>query len=90
MGRSANAPGLQAADLLAYHTYNHAKSRAFRSVAPRVSELPWVLRGAMKNLRTEKNHQFFNERGLEQALWNLPEYVRRSEDDFPVLIPRSS
>jgi hypothetical protein len=86
MADSKDAPGLQAADLLAYQSYLHAKERAFKNTPTKMSALPWIFRRAMKNCRDERNHLFFDDIGLKNSFRNIPEYVRHGNREFPIEI----
>jgi hypothetical protein len=80
---SEEAPGLQAADLLAYQTYQFSRVRIAQNKAVKISTMPPILRAALKNARDPMDFPFFDESGLNVALHNLPSDMR-SEGWYPV------
>ncbi len=84
MEDSKKAPGLQAADLLAYQAYQHAKQRHFDGVPTRTRLLPPILRAALKNMRDDRDHLFFDSLGVSQALQSMPDFLRSGDQEFPI------
>jgi len=74
---SEEAPGLQAADLLAYQSYQFCKTRLCQPRPTTFGELPTLLKDALKNMRDDGDFRLFDEKGLRtQALKNLPKHLR--------------
>lgn len=77
-----NAPGLQAADLLAYQSYKCSEiGKAKRPT--RFSELPPLLKRLLTNWQDESDFALFDREGLNIALHDLPKELR-SEGWRPV------
>lgn len=77
---SEEAPGLQAADLLAYQVYQFSKSRLRQPEAPYFSQLPALLKSAFKNMRDDGDFRIFDEKGLRnEALKNLPAHLKSEQ-----------
>lgn len=76
MESSEAAPGLQAADLLAYRSYKHAKVRIAKDRPMHLNELPLLLRGLLTNIKSFQDFPFFDADGLNKALHNLPAELR--------------
>jgi hypothetical protein len=79
---SEDAPGLQAADLLAYQTYQFMKSRM--AGAPR-SNLPHIFKRAIQNARDVNQFPYLDRSGLQVLLWNCPSHLRqlKAEEAMP-------
>ncbi len=74
---SEEAPGLQAADLLAYQNYQFGKVRLQHDEPTRISQLPPILRRALKNLQSDGDLRLFDENGIRvHALQNLPDELK--------------
>jgi hypothetical protein len=76
MESSEKAPGLQAADLLAYQHYKHAKLRIEKNAPLLPDELPPLVRRLLKNMRDDHDFQFFDAEGLDKALEPLAPELR--------------
>ncbi|MBZ5573901.1 MAG: hypothetical protein LAO09_18705 [Acidobacteriia bacterium] len=77
---SEAAPGLQAADLLAYQSYQFCKIRIARSEPIRMGELNPILQAALKNMRDDGDFRLFDEKGIRtEALKNLPSNLRSDQ-----------
>ena len=83
-----DAPGLQAADLLAYHSYQHNKSRVLTDIPTPLSKMPRILKAAIKNHKSTEDFPFFEEHGLDVALEPLPNHVRNTTLEFPIVYKR--
>jgi hypothetical protein len=79
MESSESAPGLQAADLLAYQHYRHAKVRIEKNRPLRPSELPPLIRRLLTNMQDDHDFQFFDAEGLDKALDGLAPELRRKK-----------
>lgn len=88
MADSVDAPGLQAADLFAYQTYQHNRLRIESPTPIKTSTLPKILRRAIANNRGDSYHLFIEENGLEASLEPLPMNVRKSAEEFPIKLMR--
>ena len=74
---SEAAPGLQAADLLAYQSYQFCKLRIGKSEPIRTSQLNPILRSALKNMRDDGDFRLFEENKIRTvALRNLPDHLK--------------
>lgn len=74
---SEAAPGLQAADLLAYQSYQFCKIRIARSEAVSMSQLNPILRAALKNMRDDGDFRLLDEHKIRtEALKNLPDHLK--------------
>jgi hypothetical protein len=71
---SEEAPGLQAADLLAYQTYQLMKTRMYES---RRSALPPVFKKAIQNAKDNYHFPWLDKNGLQVLLWNCPAHLRK-------------
>ncbi len=80
---SEEAPGLQAADLLAYQAYQLGRLRIAKNAALTRNQMPPILKAALKNARNSEDFPFFDEHGLNVILHNLPANMR-SEGWYPV------
>lgn len=89
MADGVDAEGLQAADLLAYQAYQYNKKTL--DPAP-ISKLPYILRRALARASKgdSNNFPFFNEQGLETALADLPEEIRKSTLEYPIKVLTSA
>src|SRR5262249_20430534 len=76
LAASADAPGLQAADVLAYQTYQYAKIR-IQDAEPVKGRVSATLSALLKNKRDERDFPFFDESSLDVALEHLPAHWRK-------------
>jgi hypothetical protein len=76
MENSEDAPGLQAADLLAYQLYHFNKKRVLQTIPIALSQMPEILKAAIKNAKDPVDFPFFDEEGLDIALESLPASLR--------------
>jgi hypothetical protein len=70
------APGLQAADLLAYQNYKGAQIRIDRGKAVPLREMPPLLKRLLTNAQDDHDFPFFDAEALNIALHNLPAELR--------------
>lgn len=71
-----DAPGLQAADMLAYQVYKSAKLRIGRKAPLELDEISPLLRKLISKGRAEYQFPFLDEEGLNRALQNIPPHLR--------------
>jgi hypothetical protein len=76
MESGKESPGLQAADLFAYQSYQHAKIRIANGRPMRLRELPTLLRKLLTNMRDDHDFPFFDANGIREALQNFPPALR--------------
>jgi hypothetical protein len=79
------APGLQAADMLAYQVYKFSKFRIGRDKPAQLSDGTELFRQLIKNRRQEEFFLFLDHEGLNVALHNMPPAMR-SEGWHPVTL----
>jgi hypothetical protein len=73
---SEEAPGLQAADLLAYQTYKSAKERIGRLTPMEMEELSPIFRKLVSNSNGQYQFPFLDDIGINRALQNIPPHLR--------------
>jgi len=69
-----DAPGLQAADLLAYEAYQYSRARTSKPDQP--IEMSATFQAAVRNKRNSTTFCFLNRQGLEVVLAKCPEHLR--------------
>lgn len=70
-----DAPGLQAADLLAYQVYKSAQHRIGRTAPLGFDELSPLLRKLISNGRKRYQFPFLDADGINRALQNIPKHL---------------
>lgn len=73
---SEEAPGLQAADLLAYQNHKSAKERIGRTRPMEMDELSPTFRKLVSNCLGRYQFPFLDDDGINRALQNIPAHLR--------------
>jgi hypothetical protein len=85
---SEKALALQAADLLAYQTYQFGKQRILRARPAPLAEAPLLLQKLLTNNQGDDDFPFFDRHGLNVALDPLPRHLRSAGWPKITVIPR--
>ncbi|MGA2389584.1 MAG: DUF3800 domain-containing protein [Candidatus Sulfotelmatobacter sp.] len=85
---SEKAVGLQAADLLAWQTYQFGKRRLQYTEPKALDEAPIILQKLLTNNRGDDDFPIFDRYGLNVALDNLPQYLRSPGWPKITVLPR--